>query len=106
LISIFAGPFNSFYDEYQQTKILGINLWSHVGFGRYMGFVFIVSLINVIYLGFLKKFNLDKIFLLISFAGLLLKRSSGRNHLLHTYNFSYHNNLFTQGERMYQFQKF
>lgn len=77
LISIFAGPFNSFYDEYQQTKIFGINLWSHVGFGRYMGFVFIVSLINIIYLGFLKKLNLDKIFLLISFAGLLLSGLRG-----------------------------
>lgn len=53
-------------------KIFGINLWSHVGFGRYMGFVFIVSLINIIYVGFFKKLQLDKIFLLISFAGLLL----------------------------------
>lgn len=72
IISILAGPFTSFYDEYIQMKIFGINLWSHVGFGRYMGFVFIVSLINIIYLGFLKKLHLDKIFLLISFAGLLL----------------------------------
>lgn len=72
IISILAGPFASFYDEYMQMKILGINLWSHVGFGRYMGFVFIVSLINVIYLGFLKKLHFDKIFLLISFTGLLL----------------------------------
>lgn len=72
LISILAGPFSSFYDEYMQMKIFGINLWSHVGFGRYMGFVFLVSLINIIYLGFLKKLHLDKILLVISFAGLLL----------------------------------
>lgn len=72
VISVSAGPFASFYDEYEQTKLFGINLWSHVGFGRYMGFVFIVSLINIIYLGFLKKFLLDKIFFLLSFSGLLL----------------------------------
>lgn len=72
LISILAGPFSSFYDEYMQMKIFGINLWSHVGFGRYMGFVFIVSFVNIIYLGFLKKLQFDKVFLLISFAGLLL----------------------------------
>jgi hypothetical protein len=71
-ISILAGPFTSFYDEYLQMKIWGINLWSHVGYGRFMGLVFIVSLINITYLNFLKKFHLDKIFLILSFAGLML----------------------------------
>ncbi len=72
IISVCAGPFASFYDEYEQTKLFGINLWSHVGFGRYMGFVFIVSLINIIYLRYLKRFQTDKIFFLFNFAGLLL----------------------------------
>lgn len=42
-----------------------------------MGFVFIVSLVNIIYLGFLKKKQLDKLFLLIGFSGLFLSGLRG-----------------------------
>lgn len=72
IISMIMGPFVSFYDENLQMRFMGINLWSHVGFGRYMGFAFIVSLINIFYIGYLRKFQLDKFFLLITFAGLIL----------------------------------
>lgn len=72
IISMMMGPFVSFYDENLQMKFMGINLWSHVGFGRYMGFAFIVSLINIFYTGCLKKFQFDKFFLLITFTGLIL----------------------------------
>lgn len=71
-ISIIAGPFSSFYDEYTQMKLFGINLWSHVGFGRYMGFVLIVALVNILYTGYFKFFHIDKILLVISFSGLML----------------------------------
>ncbi|MBS1494877.1 MAG: O-antigen ligase family protein [Bacteroidetes bacterium] len=77
IVSASSGPFISFYDEYSQMKIFGIGLYSHVGFGRYMGFVFLVSIINLIYFDFLKKFQIDKIFFLISFAGLILSGLRG-----------------------------
>ncbi len=72
LISASSGPFISFYDEAMQMKIFGIGLWSHVGFGRYMGFAFLVSLINLIYFDYFRKYNLEKLIFLISFAGLIL----------------------------------
>jgi hypothetical protein len=72
IISMMMGPFVSFYDENLQMKFMGINMWSHVGFGRYMGFAFITALVNIFYTGYLKKFQFDKFFLLITFAGLIL----------------------------------
>ncbi|MBS1515393.1 MAG: O-antigen ligase family protein [Bacteroidetes bacterium] len=72
VVSAIRGPFVSFYDEYAQMKIFGIGMWSHVGFGRYMGFAFLISIINLTRLNFLKGFHLDKMLLLTSFAGLIL----------------------------------
>lgn len=72
LISVSSGPFISFYDESMQMKIFGIGLWSHVGFGRYMGFAFIMSLLNIVYFDYFRKYHLEKIIFLICFAGLIL----------------------------------
>ena len=77
MFSISSGPFISFYEESMQMKFFGIGLYSHVGFGRYMGFVFLVSLINLIYTGYFRKFHIDKIFFLVSFAGLIISGLRG-----------------------------
>jgi len=77
LLSASSGPFISFYEETMQMRVFGVGLYSHVGFGRYMGFVFLVSLINLMYFGFFKKYSADKVFLIVSFAGLALSGLRG-----------------------------